>query len=285
MHRAEEAIGKAGVFAHQLQLFQRFKRRNGMENAILTILPERSSRHQSQCQSAHILGVDVRENPRRLQHVLPATFNPAQSQNHRQRKGYPGFFGFLTSLNHLTAVHSFTDFQQYLVIATFNTCVEYTQLQFLKFPELLNAPAQDVLRSSIRADSLQIREFLVQIFENFYQFRVWIYCGIAVLEKHSAPVPPLGYSVNHVVNIRQANSVLHKHSQRIYLSFSVSNLSHAELSAIETAEGAGIVGAAAGQGEEIALPFTGRAEYIRSLEFTGFLFSAYSSTFFFLNTF
>jgi hypothetical protein len=39
VHRAEEAIGKAGILYDSLQLFERLERVNRMETALLELLP------------------------------------------------------------------------------------------------------------------------------------------------------------------------------------------------------------------------------------------------------
>ena len=65
----------------------------------------------------------------------------------------------------------------------------------------------------------------------------------------------------------------HIHGQGIYLPFDIAHISQPELGAIEAAKGTGVIGAAAGQREKIALPLAGRTENIGPFKLLRFLSS------------
>jgi hypothetical protein len=86
------------------------------------------------------------------------------------------------------------------------------------------------------------------------------------LEKYPLTIPILSHGIYDLGDIRKTNAAPGEESQGIYFALDIIDISDLKLRAIVSAESAGVVGAAAGQGKKIAFPFTGRSDDIGSTE-------------------
>jgi hypothetical protein len=130
----------------------------------------------------------------------------------------------------------------------------------------MNSPAQDILWCTICPNPLHAGQLLIQVLEGVAQFGKGIGKGVAILEKYPLAIPILSHGVYYPGNIRYSDSASGEQGQGIYFGLYVSDISNLKLRTIVGTESAGVIGAAAGQREKIAFPFTWWSDDVGSTE-------------------
>ena len=192
---------------------------------------------------------------------------PGDAENDRDRGEDSGGFDFAHRLDGLGCGGVFADVFQHIVVTAFQSDVKNAQFQGLQFFELFDAETQDVPRGGIGGDAFDIRQFFKQVGEDFFELRQRINEGIGIEEKDALAIPLLRDGIDDSGDAGGSEAGLHIGSEGVYFFFDISHGADLEFGATLVAEGAGVVGAAGSERQEIGPPFGGRPDDIRAGEF------------------